>query len=130
MQKKPRNPFMIIATIFIGLTLATLLLFAVFTTLVPMCSNEMISSANSLNGIYVAYTFTRDCGATTSESYHLSILKKGQELKNKGGNTFISESKFEVEWESDNLLKVLYNNSSKVYEMNNKVGKVFVQYYN
>ena len=59
---------------------------------------KSLSTHDSPNGRYTAYTFTRDCGATTSVSYQLSILKKDKELKNKGGNTFVSKQEFDVEW--------------------------------
>jgi len=92
------------------------------------CGNEVLSTNVSPNGRYTAYTFTRDCGATTSVSYQLSILKKDQELKNKSGNTFVSKQEFDVEWADDTQLNVAYPESAKTYKMDNKVGKVNIVY--
>ena len=92
------------------------------------CANEILSTEDSPNGRYTAYTFTRDCGATTSESYQLSILKKDKELKNKGGNTFVSKQEFDVEWADETQLYVAYPESANTYKMDNKVGKVDIVY--
>ncbi|WP_342504999.1 DUF5412 family protein [Sporosarcina sp. FSL K6-2383] len=91
------------------------------------CANEVLSANDSPNGTYTAYVFTRDCGATTSVSYQLSILKKDQILKNKNGNTFVSEKEFDVEWTDDRQLTV-YPTSAKTIKMKNKRGKVSIVY--
>ncbi|MBO0586847.1 hypothetical protein I2484_05985 [Sporosarcina sp. E16_8] len=92
------------------------------------CGNEVLSTIDSPNGRYTAYTFTRDCGATTSVSYQLSILKKDQEHKNKSGNTFVSKQEFDVEWADDTQLNIAYPESEKTYKMDNKVGRVDIVY--
>lgn len=92
------------------------------------CENNIQSSSISSDGTYVAHTFTRDCGATTAESYQLSILKLGKALKNKGGNTFVSKEAFDVEWTNDNALTVTFPKSARTYEMDEKVGKVTINY--
>ena len=91
------------------------------------CGNEVLSTTDSPNGKYTAHSFTRDCGATTVESYQLSILKKGKKLKNKGGNTFVAKEEFDVEWTDDRQLTV-YPTSAKTFKMKNKRGKVEIVY--
>lgn len=98
------------------------------TTIFNPCDNDIKSSISSSDGTYVAHIFVRDCGATTSESYQLSILKSGKALKNKDGNTFVSEEAFEMLWTSDKVLTVTYPDSAKTYEMDEKVGKVTINY--
>ena len=92
------------------------------------CGNEVLSTTDSPNGKYTAHSFTRDCGATTVESYQLSILKKGKKLKNKGGNTFVAKEQFDVEWTDDRQLTVAYPTSAKTFKMKSKKGKVDIVY--
>ena len=47
--------------------------------------NEVVKTVESPDQKYIAYIFIRDLGATTRESYQLSILKKGQRLGNGSG---------------------------------------------
>jgi hypothetical protein len=49
-------------------------------------------------------------------------------LKNKSGNTFISDQSFEVVWKSDNQLIVMYKNDAETYEMDKKVRGVTIEY--
>jgi hypothetical protein len=116
-------------TIIVGLigTISLLFLFT-YTLFSGACTNEILSTNDSSNGRYTAYIFTRDCGATTSVSYQLSILKKDKKFKNKSGNTFVSKQEFDVEWEDDTQLSVVYPELSETYEMDKKVGRVVVVY--
>lgn len=72
-----------------------------------MCGNEIIGQSNSKDEKKVAYIFKRDCGATTGYSYHLSILNGNKQLKNKSGNTFISDEEFTIKWQGNQSLKVV-----------------------
>ena len=121
---------LIIFVSIIGLIIGAVSLLFLFIHLLfsGACANETLSTNDSPNGRYTAYTFTRDCGATTSVSYQLSILKKDQKLKNKSGNTFVSEQEFDVEWARDAQLNVAYPKSAKTYKMDNKVGRVDIIY--
>jgi hypothetical protein len=119
----------IVGSIIVGLIGAVSLLFLFIHLLFSgACANEILSTDDSPNGRYTAYTFTRDCGATTSVSYQLSILKKDKELNNKGGNTFVSKQEFDVEWADNMQLDVAYPESAMTYKMDNKVGKVDIVY--
>jgi hypothetical protein len=93
-----------------------------------MCENEVLLQKDSPNNEKVAYVFTRDCGVTTSVSYQLSIIDQHNELKNKSGNTFVSNQSFETKWKSDNQLIVIYKNNAETYEMDKKVGEVTIEY--
>ncbi|MEK3889338.1 hypothetical protein [Bacillus sp. FSL K6-3431] len=93
-----------------------------------MCENEIIQQSNSQSEKKTAYIFIRDCGATTGYSYHLSILNQNKELKNKSGNTFVSDQEFSIEWQSNKSLKIYYNDSVNTYEMDKRVNGVKVEY--
>lgn len=91
------------------------------------CGNQVLSKSLSPNGEQAAYVFKRDCGATTSYSYHLSILNSDDELQNKSGNTFHADKEFDVKW-NQNELVVDYPADAKIYEQDKRVGKIIVNY--
>ena len=93
-----------------------------------MCGNDLKQKIPSPNGENVAYIFERNCGATTGLSLQLSILNKGEKFENKSGNTFRTDKEFSVEWLSDNYLKVIYDKSSEVYQMDKKVNGIIIEY--
>lgn len=129
MRKLLKLILMIFGVILIALTaMLTIFFVIIHFFFASACGNEVVSANDSPNEAYTAYVFTRDCGATTSVSYQLSILKKGKMLKNKGGNTFVSEEEFDVEWTDDTALTVAYPTSAKTYKMKSKRGKVDITY--
>ena len=91
-------------------------------------NNEMITSIPSPNGKYIAYIFIRDMGATTKESYQLSILKKGNKLGNSSGNIFVSYGTFEVEWKNDKELLVKNNSSEEEFKKMVKCREIKIKY--
>lgn len=93
-----------------------------------MCGNEIIQEVPSPNGEKVAYLFNRDCGATTSVSFQLSIMDKGDELPNKSGNIFVSDGEFTIDWVNGKNLSVRYRKSSVTYEMDTSVNGIKVEY--
>lgn len=129
MPKILNSILIIFGIILIGL-IGTIVLFflAIRFLFAGACGNDILSTNDSPNGTYTAYVFARDCGATTSISYQLSILKKDQILENKVGNTFISKEEFGVEWTDDTQLTVTYPTSAETFKMNNKRGKVDIVY--
>ena len=54
-----------------------------------LCGNQVLRTAVSPDGQHVAVVFERDCGATTGDSFQVSILSPG-EAPNGAGNIFIS----------------------------------------
>lgn len=91
------------------------------------CGNELISTTVSPDGNYEAHIFVRDCGATTGYSYQLSILKDGKEVKNRSGNTFVSDGEFTVEWLDNRLIEVNYSHL-RTSEMHKQIGLVSVEF--
>lgn len=93
-----------------------------------MCRNEIVQTVPSPNGEKTAYIFTRDCGATTGFSTQLTILDKGDNFKNESGNTFRPNKNFSIEWINEKKLKVTYDQSSEIYEMDKKVNGIKIEY--
>ncbi|MBS4178867.1 DUF5412 family protein [Lederbergia citrea] len=93
-----------------------------------MCANEIVKKVDSPNGKKTAYIFKRDCGATTAESFQLSILNNGGDLKNKSGNTFVSSEEFSVEWLNDSKLQIKYDQTSETFKMDSRVKRINVEY--
>nr|WP_244966026.1 DUF5412 family protein [Paenibacillus alvei] len=92
-----------------------------------LCTNEVVKMIESPDHTYVAYLFKRDCGATTKESYQLSILKKGTELGNEEGNVYISYGDFNIEWSKSCELTVEYW-SSDVFKNKSAYKNVKINY--
>ena len=93
-----------------------------------MCGNEIVQKLPSPNGDKVAYIFQRDCGATTGTSYQLSLLDSDEEFPNKGGNTFVSDNQFQINWVTNDKLRVNYMKSSETYEMVKSVDWTKIEY--
>ncbi|MTT31478.1 hypothetical protein GMB86_05520 [Terrilactibacillus sp. BCM23-1] len=112
----------IIVAIFMGGKYVLDLLFG------SMCRNEIIQGVPSPDGEIVAYLFSRDCGATTSVSFQLSIMDEGDELPNQSGNTFVSDGKFTIEWVNEKNLRINYKESSRTFEKDTRVNGIKVEY--
>lgn len=121
---------------FIPLLIITLIIISIFmvgkytldSIFGDMCGNEVIQAVPSPNGKKVAYLFNRDCGATTSVSFQLSIMDKDDRLPNKSGNTFVSDGEFTIEWVNEKSLRIYYKVSSRTYEMDTRVNGIKVEY--
>src|SRR5690606_17537649 len=62
-----------------------------------MCGNQLVNQIESPNRQYKAVIFTRDCGATTGFSTHVSLMKTSDKLENNPGNIFIASGREAVE---------------------------------
>ncbi len=99
-----------------------------------MCSNAIYSQAFSPNGEFKAVAFSRDCGATTSFSTHVSLLHSNDNLANEAGNTFISKGSAtlvnpSLAWHSNSNLRITFSNQGKVFKANKEYsGNVAVSY--
>ncbi len=82
--------------------------------------NTIINKSISPDKEHVAYYFSRDLGATTSENYQLSIYAFGTDLDNKIGNIFASSKPFSFEWINSNEILIIYKNSSESYKKANE----------
>lgn len=99
------------------LRVTTFLLFLSF--LVTACSStevDMLQTAESPDGEYIAYAFEKNSGATSPFIYRLTVLKKDDKFKESNGNTYISYSKFTVEWQDNETLVVSTDESTKSYK--------------
>ncbi|HHV98582.1 MAG TPA: hypothetical protein GXX36_03255 [Clostridiaceae bacterium] len=115
----------------IPLIILTFLL-VTLTLVITGCSasnNEVIKSIESPTGTYVAYLFIRDMGATTRESYQLSILKKGEKLGNRPGNVSIAYGQFDIEWTGDKELAIKNKTIEEVFKNEEKYGEVTIVHY-
>lgn len=93
-------------------------------------NNKIIKTIPSPNGDYIAYVFVRDLGATTKESYQLTILKKNNKLGNGSGNTFVSYSNFAVSWDSDNGMTIKYPKKAEVFKKEESIKGIKIKYDN
>lgn len=103
------------------------------------CGNSLIRRADAPDGEHSAVMFQRDCGATTSFSTQLSIVRPGERVGS--GNTFRADddhgaafagdwggSWAEMRWLGPDHLLVRYAARSRVFAKKEQVAGVHVSY--
>lgn len=94
-----------------------------------LCSNEKLSEVPSPSKGYLAVIFKRDCGATTAYSYHLSIIKKGEKIKeNDTGNIVSGRSEMEIKWINNMELQVTLDNKQETIKTEKQINNINIFY--
>ncbi len=97
-----------------------------------MCENEIISEKESPSGDLKAVAFLRNCGATTSFSPQVSIMKTTKKLKNNvTGNVFIGShsTNVSVTWrDADHLIISHDCPSNHIYVKQNNYKNITIEY--
>ncbi|WP_088044278.1 hypothetical protein [Bacillus sp. EAC] len=125
--RKIRNIFIAIVILF-SLFVGGKYVLNLFLEFGDMCGNEIIQKVPSPSLEKDAYIFIRNCGATTAESYQLSILNKDDKLPNDSGNTFVSDNKFKIDWLNERGLRVNYDENSETYKKDESVNGIKIRY--
>jgi hypothetical protein len=105
------------------------------------CQNKIYKEAINEDGEYQAVLFSRSCGATTSISSQLSILKKTKKLKNyESGNIFIAQRIYSVPlgitygspvyfyWVTNDSLHIVYHPKAMVFKKETKYKSINIGY--
>lgn len=85
-----------------------------------LCGNDIKKEVVSFDGNYKAIAYIRDCGATTSFSPHISILKaKGKINNSSTGNAFqgYGSDEIDIKWKDKDTLIVIHNCSDPWVEL-------------
>jgi hypothetical protein len=90
--------------------------------------NEVLKSIDSPGGKYSAVIFIRDMGATTKESYQLSIIRREDSLDDSPGNIFICYGKFDVEWNNSNSITVTREMSGEIFKQKSRYKGIEIKY--
>lgn len=94
-----------------------------------MCGNTITRQAISPDGKLKAVVFSRDCGATTSESVQVSLVEATAPLPDEAGNIFIAEqANIYIKWLSASKLQITVPANIKVSEQEAKYGAVVILY--
>lgn len=107
-----------------------------------MCGNKIIAEHLSPDKMHKLIVFVRDCGATTGFSTQVSILRKGETLKdNDSGNILITSDRYygdwynkyggaevQVEWASNNKVLILFDFEAEAPTKKDKVKGIEVAY--
>ena len=87
----------------------------------------VLQQVESPDGKYTAYVF--HCEGTRERfTYRLSIIESDKKLKKSVGNTYISDSSFDVSWIDNGNLKVNNYPAIDIFKQEQKVGKIKIQY--
>jgi len=94
-----------------------------------LCSNTELNRVTSPSGEYDAVIFSRNCGATTKEALHLSIMESGEKLDNSAGNVYTTYDRITVSWDDDR--KITVDGSSEgddVFQAKTKYKQISIVY--
>ncbi len=91
-----------------------------------LCGNEIFQEVYSPDHEYKAVVFQRDCGATTSFSTQISILKASAKLPDESGNAFAMDGHpdwagVKINWETNRLVSIEYAAGYEVFYMKDSV---------
>ncbi|MBY0551117.1 MAG: hypothetical protein K2W95_27810 [Candidatus Obscuribacterales bacterium] len=96
--------------------------FCIDSLLSDMCGNKVVSEVVSPDGQLKAVIFTRDCGATTDYSTHVSILNASDQLRNDGGNAFaMDEGELDLRWTGNRTLVLGHKSGEREYRSEKEV---------
>ena len=118
-----------------ALTLLLLIFVLEACSFLNPCENKILERIPAHKAPWEAVVFERNCGATTSTSFQVSILPLGGNLPNDGGNVFIADripenpkAQVHVNWLSNRHMEVTYPAGSRVFKSEAQVRHVQVTY--
>ena len=104
------------------------------------CKNSRVSRVDAPDGLNSAVMFQRDCGATTSFTTQISVVRRGSEPTG-GGNTFRADADHgaaargdwggpwaEMRWLAPDHLLIRYAVKSRLFEQRAEVAGVKISY--
>lgn len=105
------------------------------------CANEILQAYPSPGGKLKLVVFRRDCGATTGPNTQASVLEAGDDLPNRPGNLFISDTHYgaapsgpgggpelRVAWQGARALDLSHHANTRTFKAETKVRGVSIKY--
>lgn len=117
-----------------------LLFLALLQSCIPIsdCKNELIYAQSNNDNTKHLFAFTRNCGATTSESIQLSLFNKTINLDDiEGGNIFIADGKptlesykeaISIKWIDKKALEVQFDKTLRVFKKDTVWNDIRIRY--
>lgn len=113
---------------FILMIVISLGIYGTYRLLASACENEVVSEISQPDGTYKAIVFIRNCGATTRESYQVSILRRGSSIDSSDtGNVFITYSPVSITWSRKNNLDIEYG-SGQIFKQESRYKGIEINY--
>lgn len=99
----------------------------------PTCSNQMLDRLISPDGKRAAVIFSRNCGATVSDNYQVSIVPSGETPDGKGNVLIVDHSppysdKYRPSWNKSDYITVPIPDGSRVFLKNTNANDVVVKF--
>jgi hypothetical protein len=96
-----------------------------------LCENSSQVEIPSPDKKLGAWVFIRGCGATASNSVHVTVLPAGSLPPVEAGNTFVREpvSEVRVEWPSERELLITHQRGGNVSRQEREIAGVAVSYH-
>jgi hypothetical protein len=100
-----------------------------------LCQNEISTEVPSSDKAWKFVTFNRSCGATSSDSFQLSVLSAQSKLDDGAANAFIADDNHgattfvaEAHWITDRAIQITYSSRARVFKTESSVNGVEIRY--
>ena len=100
-----------------------------------LCSNEFPVEHPSPDGKWKYVIFDRNCGATTSSNFQVSVLLSSAPLPNEPANAFTGDYNHgaasyvaEIEWIDSGTLQISYSPKARIFRKETRVGPIEIRY--
>jgi hypothetical protein len=100
------------------------------------CENEVLREVSSPDRSKRAVLFLRGCGATTDDSWQISILGGREKLSDDPGNAFVADTDhgivrdmlLDIDWQSSEKLMIRYPARARVFHQATTISGVRISY--
>jgi hypothetical protein len=100
-----------------------------------VCKNELPVEHPSPNGQWKYVVFDRNCGATTTSNFQVSVLPASFSLPNEAANAFIGDYNHgaasyvaDVAWVDFKMLQISYSSRARIFRKEAHVGPIEIRY--
>ena len=93
------------------------------------CENVVVKTVFSPDKSHKVVVFTRGCGATTSDSTQVSLLRANEEEGNSGNAlVFKDERDVEVTWKDDHTVELAYSWQDPIFQEAQPIDGVWIKF--
>jgi hypothetical protein len=100
-----------------------------------VCSNEFPVEHQSPDGQWKYVIFDRNCGATTTSNFQVSVLPASARLPNEAANAFTGDYNHgatsyvaEVTWVDAKTILISYSSKARIFRRESHVGPIEIRY--
>lgn len=103
---KRKNIIITISFFIILLVLSPFIMMQFIFSTASLCEVELLKEIDLDHTDFKAVLYQMDCGATSAESFHVSIIEKSEQVKKEPGNIFICKTPVEIKQNPNNTITI------------------------